>query len=307
MPGNCTFVNNTILNMSAGIYLDACRNITIEHNQLKGNAVGVNITALCDPSSVEIHNNDISGNTEYGVNNNYGELRSPLLGAAAIPGPEWVNATYNWWGNTSGPHNLSDPGSTSTGDNVTMYVYYEPWLTKPMYSSTYTYHLVAGWNLVSIPLDVADSSIEGFFPESVGSSIVDIWGWNESTQNWVFYCHDPDSIYYDYYPALTELETGRAYWVDIPVEASFEVQGAVPDGAPQSPVPLVSSWNFIGPTGLSPQTPAGLYQSAVDVWGWDESAQNWIFYCPDPDNMYYDYYPGLTQVQPGHGYWVDMP
>jgi len=41
-----------------------------------------------------------------------------------------VNATYNWWGDASGPyHSVNNPAGT--GDNVTDNVLFEPWLTEP--------------------------------------------------------------------------------------------------------------------------------------------------------------------------------
>ena len=42
-----------------------------------------------------------------------------------------VNAANNWWGNVSGPyHHIKNPNGT--GDNVSDYVDFEPWLIKPI-------------------------------------------------------------------------------------------------------------------------------------------------------------------------------
>jgi hypothetical protein len=303
LPGDCVFTNNTIQNMSAGFYLDICRNVTIQYNKLKGNAVGINLTELCDANSTEIHYNDIAGNTEYGVNNNNGEDR--FTADIALPS-NWVNATYNWWGSYLGPyHETLNPDGT--GDNVTDYVLFEPWLIVPVFSSQYEYHLVAGWNLIGVPLDIPDNSIAGFFPEDVRDNIYDIWGWDESAQDWMYYAPNPADYYYQYYPALTNLETGRAYWVEMSDEAYFQIEGTVPDCAPQSPVPLVPTWNFMALTGTCSSSPSDMYPAAYDVWGWDESAQDWVYYSPNPSDYYYQYYPQLTQIQPGYGYWVEMP
>ena len=57
--------------------------------------------------------NDIIGNIAYGVCNIYANVT--------------VNAEYNWWGDPSGPGG-SGPGS---GDPVSAYVDYDPWLTSP--------------------------------------------------------------------------------------------------------------------------------------------------------------------------------
>ena len=136
---------------------------------------------------------------------------------------------------------------------------------------------------------------------------MDIWGWDESEQNWVYYCPDPNDYFYQYYPGIKDLETGRTYWVKMNKSASFTIQGTLPDSAPNSPVALVSGWNFVGSTGFSSTTPASLYPNAIDVWGWDASAQNWVYYSPDPNDYFYQYYTNIDTVQAGHGYWVEMP
>lgn len=179
------------------------------------------------------------------------------------------------------------------------------------YTFTYNYDLVSGWNLISVPLNVPNNDIEGFFPVGVLDDVVVVWGWDEAAQDWVLYAPDPNEPFYGppyNYPHLTTLEAGRAYWVYMDGEASFQVEGAVPNGAPAG-VPLVSGWNFVGITGLSSQGVVDMYPGAVVVWGWDEVAQNWVLYAPDPNEPFYGppyNYPHLTDVLPGHGYWVYM-
>jgi hypothetical protein len=62
----------------------------------------------------------IYDNSEYGVYN------------AQIG--NWIDATNNWWGSSSGPYDPSPPGTDGsynygTGDQVSDYVRYDPWLT----------------------------------------------------------------------------------------------------------------------------------------------------------------------------------
>ncbi len=61
-----------------------------------------------------INYNNITGNTGYGVNN----VDSAVL----------IDASYNWWDDPSGPGGWG-PG---TGDSVSRYVDYEPWLSQPV-------------------------------------------------------------------------------------------------------------------------------------------------------------------------------
>ena len=56
--------------------------------------------------------NNIFGNSDYGIDNDSGEM---------------VDATYNWWGHKSGPGGVG-PGS---GDEVSGDVDYDPWQSSP--------------------------------------------------------------------------------------------------------------------------------------------------------------------------------
>jgi len=82
--------------------------------------------------------------------------------------------------------------------------------------NTYTYSLVPGWNLISVPLNVDDNGVESFFPTDVLEGIEVIWGWDESAQNYVLYSPDPNEPFYGApynYPHLTEIVPGDGYWV----------------------------------------------------------------------------------------------
>jgi hypothetical protein len=176
----------------------------------------------------------------------------------------------------------------------------------PAGPATYNISLAEGWNLISIPLTLQNNSLASVLSQNVSGGVVDIWGWDPAQQNWVYYSPDPNDYFYQYYPALTSLDTGKAYWVEMNRSATLALQGTVPAGAPASPVGLVSGWNFVGPTGAAASTPAVLYASAVDVWGWDPAQQNWVYYSPDPNDYFYQYYANIGSVQPGYGYWVEM-
>jgi len=173
---------------------------------------------------------------------------------------------------------------------------------------TFSYNLVPDWNLISVPLNVTDNTIDGFFPADVRDGIVNVWSWDESTQNWKYYSPDPDPWFASHYPALTDVEAGRAYWVEMTKNASFTITGTITACAPDSPILLGPAWNFVGPTGLTSSTPDVLYPSnVVNVWGWNETIQNWMYYSPDPEPWFESHYPQLASIDTGHGYWVELP
>jgi hypothetical protein len=129
-----TILNNTIIgNEKNGIYLGSQnRDIYVENNSIENNGEGISgynswdgIRADLNESyytghtirydilqNIQVHNNSILGNGNEGIN------------VTEIPTQGPVNATYNWWGDDSGPGTVG-PGS---GDRVSLNVLYDPWL-----------------------------------------------------------------------------------------------------------------------------------------------------------------------------------
>ncbi len=98
----------------AGIYCSYFSSPTVDSCAISGNnGDGVYCEAIIvnSPSYPVIHYCNITENTGYGVCN----VDSTVI----------IDATYNWWGHPSGPGGLG-PG---TGDEVSEWVDYVPWLT----------------------------------------------------------------------------------------------------------------------------------------------------------------------------------
>lgn len=108
---NVTIQNNTVTNCGVGIGLATSGpNIQIiGGNDIQYNQVGIGITTPPQANWVA-NNNDIFGNTLFGVQNLTGTL---------------FNAENNWWGCTAGPGNL---GCDAVSSNVD----FTPWLTAPV-------------------------------------------------------------------------------------------------------------------------------------------------------------------------------
>ena len=101
----------------SAIYVhEASQNNTIRLNGLMGNKIGVLINreaAGDDPSGNSINNNEITSNTEYGIQN------------ALVDPPTPVDAEANWWGSIEGPTHVDN--LFGDGDVVTNHVDYSPW------------------------------------------------------------------------------------------------------------------------------------------------------------------------------------
>ena len=103
---------NKFVDNEVGIYMGYTEDFSIIGNNFTGNEYGIYI--YYDDGS-EVHYNNIEGNTEYGI---YSE---------GLPA---INTTLNYWGDSTGPyHATTNP--CATGDNVSDYVVYTPWLNAP--------------------------------------------------------------------------------------------------------------------------------------------------------------------------------
>lgn len=105
--------SNTALWYGAGIYCNSASLVIDSCTIANNNGDGVCVHS--STSSVVIHYTNITGNTGYGVFND-------------DPSNNIIDAEYNWWGDPSGPGGAG-PG---TGDSVSQYVDYDPWLEHPV-------------------------------------------------------------------------------------------------------------------------------------------------------------------------------
>jgi hypothetical protein len=102
------------LNAYEGIYVGGNATVALSNSSLTFNTWGM-VVGIGSHATVHVHNGSIANNAEYGV-----------LNWGMIP----VNATYNWWGDPSGPyHPILNP--SGAGDKVSDLVLFEPWLTSP--------------------------------------------------------------------------------------------------------------------------------------------------------------------------------
>jgi hypothetical protein len=87
--------------------------VTITGNTLQNNVNGVRVTVGAVTDTVVAHQNNLVGNTAFGITN---DATTPIL-----------NGECNWWGAANGPGPVG-PGS---GDRVSINVDYTPWLVAP--------------------------------------------------------------------------------------------------------------------------------------------------------------------------------
>jgi parallel beta-helix repeat protein len=108
----CSIIGNSIRSNRYGIDLAHVDDTLIRDNEIRNNTdYGITLFGVCN--GTQVHGNNIVGNVDFGIR----QSSSPD-----------TNATGNWWGNETGPHNWQK-NPNGTGDPVSSHVDFQPWLT----------------------------------------------------------------------------------------------------------------------------------------------------------------------------------
>ena len=142
--------------------------------------------------------------------------------------------------------------------------------------------LKQGWNLISVPVNLADFSMETLFAgNSQQASLFDdrIWTWDGVT-----------------YQSASQLHPGKGYWIKSPVETFMETNGSIPESLTES---YEKGWQLVGVKGENAFQMNDSIDTRGTVWGWD--SENQEYYMIDSPSLP----PGRqNKLLPGHGYWM---
>ena len=136
-----TVKDNEISNWCSGVYINPSSNLLFDGNYIHGNTAGIGSDGI---SNMTVQNNNFAGNTEgwgagtvganvQGHNNNF------VGNGAGINnyGGQVIDATNNWWGDPTGPEDLSDDTALGgwynplgQGDPVSDLVKYDPYIAQ---------------------------------------------------------------------------------------------------------------------------------------------------------------------------------
>jgi hypothetical protein len=110
-------------------------------NVIKGFLTGIDVLNIVPSSppvlTVVVHNNEIYNNALFGLKNTTTNV---------------VNAINNWWGSCTGPYHATNPGGT--GNPVSNFVLFTPWLTIPAAAGTISGPAVAYKGQTNVPYSV---------------------------------------------------------------------------------------------------------------------------------------------------------
>lgn len=149
--------------------------------------------------------------------------------------------------------------------------------------------LVAGWNLISLPLIPLDSDIDVVLA-GILDYIISVWYYDAATEDWYTFAPGVSSD-------LDSIEDGKAYWINMEAAQPLNLAGTeMPQGAQLPPAyDVVVGWNMVGFKSTATNVTAADYLDGtkyVRIY-WFENG-TW-FTIPDPD---------VDPMEPGLGYWV---
>ena len=150
--------------------------------------------------------------------------------------------------------------------------------------------LVAGWNLVSLPLIPLDSSISAVVA-GILTNVKSIWYWDAVGKRWYSFVPGGPSD-------LTSMRDGKAYWINMKAAQTLTLAGRqMPEGAQLPPTyDVVVGWNMVGFKSTATNVTADDYLAGTEyvrIYGFKNGA--W-FFIPGP--------PYSSYLEPGLGYWV---
>jgi hypothetical protein len=154
-------------------------------------------------------------------------------------------------------------------------------------SSSFTYTLHTGWNLVSLPIIPDDNNITSIFSKEQQQNIDVIWDYNGG--NWKYWTTEPG------YPnTLSKLVTLEGYEIYCYNPMTVQINGTSgPQVIPFSQ--LSQGWNLVGvPTNCSI---SDVYSPVDVVWKMENG--NWYYWTTEAG--YTNQYEIMT---PGLGYWI---
>jgi hypothetical protein len=160
--------------------------------------------------------------------------------------------------------------------------------------ATFTVQLHEGWNLISFPLIVQNTSIESVLSSIAGNwDVAEYYSAIDTADHWKMYATFwPPSL-----NDLWNLNNTMGFWLHITVpSATLVIHGIEPTS---TSIPLYAGWNLVGYPTLNTTTTV-----ANALWG---TGADRVEVC-DSTDPYRTKEVGPTYVmKPGEGYWVHVP
>jgi hypothetical protein len=155
------------------------------------------------------------------------------------------------------------------------------------------FNLKEGWNLISLPVQPAESGIESVL-KSISGSVGAVFAYDARSGSYQSYV--PSASQND----LRLMEAGRGYWIYVHEDSLLRVTGSLSAKA----VELIEGWNLVGFNSTNRLRIGSAIRSIKEnlkvVYGFDTTRGDYLGYTPMGE---------LTDLQfmtPGSGYWIYM-
>ena len=286
-------INNEInSNTNSGVYLDSVTDFNIIRNNSFCYNQGYGIEIDTPTNTNQIYHNNFIDNTNqaYDLDENIWDAGYPLGG--------------NYWSDYigvdlfSGP-NQDIPGSDGIGDipydNIETIIG-SPQDNYPLMQpvglelSNYILALKPGWNLISLPLEQADTTISTVL-SSINSQYdaIKYYDATDASDPWKTY--RPGASTND----LASINHKMGFWIEMNDFANLTVEGIEPAS---TDITLYAGWNLVGyPTQDSETVANALFGTGADRVEVCDLGEPYLIKEVGPTYM----------MKPGEGYWVHVP
>ena len=152
-------------------------------------------------------------------------------------------------------------------------------ISDPLTVTPAAIQLMAGWNLISLPVVPVNSDIASVLG-SIFANVTMVWGYSAATKTWSYFKPGPPAS-----GSLTTMTDGNGYWISMTKPDVLYVNGTViPPGSAPAAYRLSAGWNLVG---FKPQPDPTVsetlstYLSSISgdysaVWLYDNPTGTWI-------------------------------
>jgi parallel beta-helix repeat protein len=312
---NGVIQNNQVTLNYLGLLLVRTSNVQVTANGASFNNFGIYVS---ESDGILITENNLSQNTEYGLyldfsggssiyHNNF--IENTVQAGEYYASSAWTNgypSGGNYWSDYNGIDRYSGPGQNQTlsdgiGDTPYTdldtdmgeqdnYPLTNPWGSPPN-EPTFFIDLTFGWNLVSFPLEMDNTSISHTLSSVAGKC--DAVKYFDSTDK-----NDPWKTYRvgSSVNDLASIDNTMGIWMHVTENCTLAVGGSVPVS---TNIVLYAGWNMVGYPSLATGMNVG-----DALWGTGADRVE-VFDSGSP-SLIKQVGPAYLMM-PGEGYWVHVP
>jgi hypothetical protein len=167
------------------------------------------------------------------------------------------------------------------------------------------------WNLISVPVQLLDDSIDEVFAQCE-AEVISVWSYDAVAKNWSVYTPDGDPMDDN----LHTMVPGEGYWVLADEPCTLVIGGSLYKPGPSAPPAKEiagDDWNLVGYYGVDGQDgyygPMGNGKSAWCTFSslgddiWDFMTTSVLGYW-QPTEPVWQEYGRYDRLDPGAGYWM---